>query len=688
MTLAPAVAAIHEYKRLEPLERSRADGREARAASWRALKEKHPSVGDVRGRGLFCAVELVKDRANKTPFNTQDEKLDGKPLVIDQVTAKMMSSRRLVPRLDQPLRHRAAAHHHRGRARRGLARARRGARHRRRRHLEPWPKIQPRRRPRRADAQSRARIEASPLYNDDLAPVPRRASATGRPTTTPRCGSRMAHCIPTYMLASGLIGAGHELVAGAAHDPARQHDRARRRSCSTRTPARSTASRSRSSRAPRYGTLGSNLPALMRALVACGWFGIQAWIGGAGAAHLLRTSLVPGLADAPRRGAVGGHTPTEWLSFLLFWGSTSSSSTAAWTCCAQVENWAAPFVLVMTGAAARLGGLARARARAAARAARASSTTFGEFWPVFVPSLTAMIGFWATLSLNMPDFTRFGRSQREQIVGQVVALPTTMSVFAAMGVIITSADGDHLRRGDLGSGASSSGTFTQPLVVVAISMFTVVVATLARQHRRQRRLAGERLRQRLPAAASASRPAASSPASSASLMQPWKLLADPSRLHLHLAARLLGRPRLDRRRADRHDNSDQLSSGGGRYRGRPDPRRDGARRRGSHYPRARTSSTPPSRATCCRWRGGVTSGRSRAADRRAARAGADQPGGYIQAFTCCFAVDRIARGGPHHRPARRVRLLARLRPPLKPPWPGQACSAGRERARDARSRRL
>jgi NCS1 family nucleobase:cation symporter-1 len=62
-----------------------------------------------------------------------------------------------------------------------------------------------------------------------------------------------------------------------------------------------------------------------------------------------------------------------------------------------------------------------------------------EFWPVFVPSLTAMIGFWATLSLNMPDFTRFGRSQREQIIGQVVALPTTMSLFAAMGVMITSA---------------------------------------------------------------------------------------------------------------------------------------------------------------------------------------------------------------------------------------------------------
>src|SRR5213595_473558 len=103
-----------------------------------------------------------------------------------------------------------------------------------------------------------------------------------------------------------------------------------------------------------------------------------------------------------------------------------------------VENWAAPYVLVMTAIlltwilyqAGGVGFLLNEPGK---------FTTFGEFWPIFVPSLTAMIGFWATLSLNMPDFTRFGRSQREQIVGQVVALPTTMTVFAAMGVIITSA---------------------------------------------------------------------------------------------------------------------------------------------------------------------------------------------------------------------------------------------------------
>ena len=103
--------------------------------------------------------------------------------------------------------------------------------------------------------------------------------------------------------------------------------------------------------------------------------------------------------------------------------------------------------------------------------------TFQEFWPVFVPSLTAMIGFWATLSLNMPDFTRFGRSQREQVIGQVVALPTTMSLFAAMGVMITSATAIIYGEA-IWDPVQLVGKFSSP-IVVAISMFTVVVATIA-----------------------------------------------------------------------------------------------------------------------------------------------------------------------------------------------------------------
>ena len=117
-----------------------------------------------------------------------------------------------------------------------------------------------------------------------------------------------------------------------------------------------------------------------------------------------------------------------------------------------------------------------------------------------------MIGFWATLSLNMPDFTRFGRSQREQAIGQIVALPTTMTVFAAMGVMITSA---------------TAIIYGEPIwdPIELVGKFQIAVRGRDRdvhgrrrdalgEHRRQRRLAGERFRERVPEMDLASRPAA------------------------------------------------------------------------------------------------------------------------------------------------------------------------------------
>jgi NCS1 family nucleobase:cation symporter-1 len=102
---------------------------------------------------------------------------------------------------------------------------------------------------------------------------------------------------------------------------------------------------------------------------------------------------------------------------------------------------------------------------------------FGSFFKVFVPSLTGMIGFWATLSLNMPDFTRFGRSQREQVIGQAVALPTTMTVFAAMGIILTSATAIIYGKA-IWDPVALVGHFEQRWII-AIAMFTIVVATLS-----------------------------------------------------------------------------------------------------------------------------------------------------------------------------------------------------------------
>jgi NCS1 family nucleobase:cation symporter-1 len=141
-----------------------------------------------------------------------------------------------------------------------------------------------------------------------------------------------------------------------------------------------------------------------------------------------------------------------------------------------VENWAAPYVLVVTLALV-VWAVRAANGFGPLLAHPGTLTTWGAFLPVFVPSLTAMIGFWATLSLNMPDFTRFGRSQREQVVGQAVALPTTMFVFAAMGVLITSASAIIYGEA-IWDPIKLVGKFRDPLVV-GIAMFSVVVATLA-----------------------------------------------------------------------------------------------------------------------------------------------------------------------------------------------------------------
>ena len=122
------------------------------------------------------------------------------------------------------------------------------------------------------------------------------------------------------------------------------------------------------------------------------------------------------------------------------------------------------------------GGLGRVLDDANVATVRGGMVEGFDFWRAFWPNLTAMVGFWATLSLNMPDFTRYGRSQREQVVGQTVALPTTMFVFAAMGVFITSASAIIFGEA-IWDPIKLVARFENP-VVVAISMFTVVVATL------------------------------------------------------------------------------------------------------------------------------------------------------------------------------------------------------------------
>jgi len=324
----------------------------------------------------------------------------------------------------------------------------------------------------RVELADTAQIEASPLYNPDLAPV----AVRDRKWTTYNYAAlwiSMAHCIPTYMLASGLMASGMSwsqaivtILLGNTivlvpillnSHPGTKYG--------IPFPVFARAS---------YGTVGSNLPALMRAIVACGWFGIQSWIGGE-ALHTLFTAILPAWPNLLGPG-FGGHTTTAWLSFMLFWGMNIYIIFRGMDLLRAVENWAAPFVLVMT-TVLLIWAVRQANGLGSLVARPGKLTTFGEFLPVFIPSLTAMIGYWATLSLNMPDFTRFGRSQREQVVGQVVALPTTMSLFAAMGVLITSAT-EVIYGQAIWDPVQLVGRFRSP-VVVAVSMFTAVIATLA-----------------------------------------------------------------------------------------------------------------------------------------------------------------------------------------------------------------
>jgi NCS1 family nucleobase:cation symporter-1 len=320
-------------------------------------------------------------------------------------------------------------------------------------------------------------VSDSPLYNEDLAPVPI-ARRNWNTYNYAALWISMAHCIPTYMMASGLIEKGMNwwqalitILLGntivLAPILLNSHPGTK---YGIPFPVFARAS---------YGVYGSNLPAIMRALVACGWFGIQAWIGGQ-AVHLFIASFYPGWPTA-MGGKIGsgflhGYAPTEYISFLIFWAINIIIVYRGMNLLRKVENWAAPFVLIMA-AALLIWIVAKAKGLGVIVQGQDKFHTFGEFWVVFIPMLTAMIGFWSTLSLNMPDFTRFGRSQREQIIGQAVALPTTMVAFAAMGVIITSASAVVFGQA-IWDPVILVGKFTQPAVVI-ISMFTIVVATLS-----------------------------------------------------------------------------------------------------------------------------------------------------------------------------------------------------------------
>lgn len=273
------------------------------------------------------------------------------------------------------------------------------------------------------------------LWNPDLAPVSHEKRKWGK-WDIAALWVGMAVCIPTYQLASGLIAGGMNwwqavltVLLGnlIVLVPMALNARAGT-AYGIPFPVLLRSS---------FGVLGANIPALMRAVVACGWFGIQTWIGGS-AIYSISAILFHFNPAEKVPLSLLGISPGELLCFLIFWAMNMAIVIKGIDCIRWMENLGAPFLL-----AVGLGLLGWAYVAAHGFGPLLSQpsrfATNREFWTAFVPGLTAMVGFWATLSLNIPDFSRYARSQRDQVLGQVIGLPGTMALYAFVGVATTSA---------------------------------------------------------------------------------------------------------------------------------------------------------------------------------------------------------------------------------------------------------
>jgi NCS1 family nucleobase:cation symporter-1 len=225
-----------------------------------------------------------------------------------------------------------------------------------------------------------------------------------------------------------------------------------------------------------FGVKGANIPALLRAIVACGWFGIQSWIGGT-AIYTILTTLYPPFVQWPTiLPAFFGVKLLPFLCFLFFWSINVVLIFRGIESIKKLETFCAP-VLILSGLGLLIWASQTAGGFSAMLATPSKFKTASEFWTFFVPALTGMVGYWATLSLNIPDFTRYAKSQRDQVLGQALGLPTTMTLIAFIGVAVTSATfGIFGVR--IWDPITLVSKFNNPIIIVA-SMLLICVATLA-----------------------------------------------------------------------------------------------------------------------------------------------------------------------------------------------------------------
>lgn len=301
------------------------------------------------------------------------------------------------------------------------------------------------------------------LYNEDLAPIPPERRTWGTYNYA-SLWVAMSVCIPTYMLASGLIASGMSwkqaigtILLGNlivlipmilnAHAGAKY---------GIPFPVYVRAS---------FGVRGANVPAVLRALVACGWFGIQAWIGGQAIYSMLGV-LWPSLA---------GREGVSWLCFFAFWFLNMIVIWRGIETIKFLEGIGAPFMLgvgllLLWWITRKSGGLGPVLSTPS------KFKTTGDFLHVFVPSLTAMVGFWATVALNIPDFTRYAKSQKAQMMGQALGLPTAMTLYSFIGVAVTSAS-VVLFGAAIWDPVALLGRFHEP-VIASIALVALLIATL------------------------------------------------------------------------------------------------------------------------------------------------------------------------------------------------------------------
>jgi NCS1 family nucleobase:cation symporter-1 len=306
-------------------------------------------------------------------------------------------------------------------------------------------------------------IESSPLYNPDLAPTTPAQRHWGTYNYAALWIS-MSVNILTYMLAASLIQGGMNWKQAVAtvflgntivlvpmllnsHPGARY---------GVPFPVLARAS---------FGVRGANVAAVLRALVACGWFGIQTWIGGEAISTLIAT-LAPGWANFPYRTAI---------CFLAFWFINLAVILKGIEYIRFLQGISAPVLLavglLLLGwayhAAGGFGPMLSAHSRFA---------NFPDLLKFLIPALNATVGFWATVSLNIPDFTRFARSQRQQAIGQALGLPTTMTLYSLIGILVTSAT-VVIYGTAIWDPVQLLSRFHSPVAVV-ISLVAILLATL------------------------------------------------------------------------------------------------------------------------------------------------------------------------------------------------------------------